>query len=293
MNQTVNKILLLDGFNLTFRAFYGMPELTRQDGFHTNALHGWLRTIWKLEDVEKPCTTAAFFDMGGSSKREQLHESYKENRSEAPDELKGQIPIIKQMTPLMGISTHESEGVEADDLIASAVEVLRGKVGEILIVSSDKDLAQLVGPGVVQLLPPPTARPSLGWRKLDAAGVEEKFGVRPDQIAEYLALIGDTSDNIPGLMGVGPKTATAWLQKFKTLQGIFDNSGRLNPKRFQGIVHESMDFLRRNLELTILETHHPLQNLGTAKVQLEELCNLLAEMEMPNSIRTARQRYAG
>jgi len=288
----VKKILLIDGFNLTFRAFFGMPELTRQDGFPTNALHGWLRTIWKLEDDENPCATAAFFDTGGSKKREKLHESYKENRSETPAELKAQIPIIKQMTALMGISTHESNGVEADDLIASAVENLREKTEEILIISADKDLTQLVGPGVGQLLPPPTARPSLGWRKLDPEGVEKKFGVRPSQIAEYLALIGDTSDNIPGLKGVGPKTASAWLKKYKNLQGIFDNSGRLNPKRFQGIVYESMEFLRKNLELTLLETDHPLENLGTANIQLEELCQLLAEMEMPNAIRAARKRFA-
>jgi DNA polymerase-1 len=287
----LKKILLLDGFNLTFRAYYGMPELTRQDGFSTNALHGWLRTIWKLEDNEQPCTIAAFFDTGGSEKREQLLEDYKGNRSETPEDLKAQIPIIKQMTTLMGISTHECTGVEADDLIASAVETVQGKVAETIIVSADKDLAQLVGPGVTQLLPPPTARPSLGWRKLNADAVEEKFGVRPNQIAEYLALVGDTSDNIPGLKGVGPKTASAWLQKYKTLQGIFDNSGRLNPKRFQGVVYESMDLLRRNLELTLLEKDHPLENLGTAAVQLEELCQLLAEMEMANSIRTARQRY--
>lgn len=287
----MKKILLLDGFNLTFRAYYGMPELTRQDGFSTNALHGWLRTIWKLEDNEQPCTIAAFFDTGGSEKREQLLEDYKGNRSETPEDLKAQIPIIKQMTTLMGISTHECTGVEADDLIASAVETVQGKVAETIIVSADKDLAQLVGPGVTQLLPPPTARPSLGWRKLNADAVEEKFGVRPNQIAEYLALVGDTSDNIPGLKGVGPKTASAWLQKYKTLQGIFDNSGRLNPKRFQGVVYESMDLLRRNLELTLLEKDHPLENLGTAAVQLEALCQLLAEMEMANSIRTARQRY--
>ena len=288
----MKKILLIDGFNLTFRAFFGMPELTRQDGFHTNALHGWLRTIWKLEDTENPCAIAAFFDTGGSEKREALLESYKDNRSETPSELRAQIPIIKQMTALMGISTHECKGVEADDLIASAVENLREKTENILIISSDKDLAQLVGPGIGQLLPPPTARPSLGWRMLDPDGVENKFGVRPEQIAEYLALIGDTSDNIPGLKGVGPKTASAWLKKYKNIQGIFDNSGRLQPKRFQGIVYESMEFLRRNLELTLLETNHPLENLGTASVQLEGLCKILAEMEMPNAIKAARKRYA-
>ena len=145
--------------------------------------------------------------------------------SEAPDELKAQIPIIKQMTSFMGISTHESAGVEADDLIASAVESLRNKVEEIFIVSSDKDLAQIVGPGVFQLLPPPTAQPKIGWRKLDVRGVQEKFGVQPEQIAEYLALIGDSSDNIPGLKESGPNCNSLAKVSSKALQGIFDNSG--------------------------------------------------------------------
>ncbi len=288
----MKKILLIDGFNLTFRAYYAVPELTRQDGFPTNALHGWLRTLWKLEDMENPCASAVFFDSGGSDKREQLLESYKKNRGEAPDELKAQIPWIKKITSCMGISTHEKKGVEADDLIAAAVEVLRDHVEDIVIVSADKDLAQMIDTGVTQLLPPPTARPSLGWRKLDTEGVIKKFGVTPAQMAEYLALVGDTSDNIPGLAGVGPKTASSWLKKFQNLQGIFDNSGRLQPKRFQGIVYNSMELLWKNLALTTLETEHTLVGLGEATPKPEELCQVLEEMEMRTATIDARRRYS-
>ncbi len=289
----MDKILLLDGFNLTFRAYYALPEMTTRGGIHTNALHGWLRTIWKLQDDEAPCHTAAFFDSGGSEKREKLLEGYKDNRGETPEPLIQQIPLIQEMTAYMGISIHMENGVEADDLIACAVNQLKGKYTEILIVSADKDLAQLVGPGVTQLLPPPTAKPSLGWRKLDPDGVVEKFGVTPSQIPEYLALVGDTADNIPGIQGVGPKTAASWLQRYKDLQGIQDNCARLNPKRFQTVIYQSRELLETYLELTTLETHHPLGPTapGQGTPDLGSLLGLLDKMEMRNSKQDAVKRY--
>lgn len=290
----MNKILLLDGFNLTFRAYYALPEFTNSKGFPTNALHGWLRTIWKLQDTEGPCKIAAFFDSGGSENREKLLESYKDNRVEAPETLKQQIPVIQEMTAHMGISVHAENGVEADDLIACAVNQVCEKYEEIVIVSADKDLAQLVRPGVSQLLPPPTARPSLGWRRLDSEGVEEKFGVTPSQIPAYLALIGDTADNIPGIPGVGPKTAANWLKRFRDLDGIQDNCARLSPKRFQSIIYQSRELLKKYLILTTLETHHALETLpGEKEPDLKELTSILEEMEMPNSIEAAQKRYPG
>ena len=289
----MNKILLLDGFNLTFRAYYALPEFTNSKGFPTNALHGWLRTIWKLQDMEGPCRMAAFFDSGGSTNREKLLDSYKENREEAPETLKQQIPVIQEMTAHMGISVHLDNGVEADDLIACAVNQLREHYDEIIIVSADKDLAQLVGPGVSQLLPAPTARPSLGWRRLDSDGVEEKFGVTPNQIPAYLALIGDSADNIPGIPGVGPKTAANWLKRFRDLEGIQDNCARLSPKRFQTIIYQSRELLEKYLELTTLETHHELKSVpGEKNSDLKQLTSILQEMEMPNSIEAAQKRYS-
>lgn len=291
----MDKILLLDGFNLTFRAYYALPEFSNSEGIPTNALHGWLRTIWKLQDDEAPCHTAAFFDSGGSDKREQLLETYKDNRGETPESLIQQIPLIQEMTRHMGISIHMTKGIEADDLIACAVEQLQGKYAEIIIVSADKDLAQLIGPGVTQFLPPPTARPSIGWRKLDADGVVEKFGVTPAQIPAYLALVGDTADNIPGIQGVGPKTAASWLQRYKDLQGIQDNCARLTPKRFQTVVYQSKELIETYLELTTLETHHSLGETapGQGSPDLPALVELLEKMEMKNSIIAAQQRYAG
>ncbi|MEM0965646.1 MAG: 5'-3' exonuclease H3TH domain-containing protein [Verrucomicrobiota bacterium] len=284
--------LLLDGYNLTFRSFYAVPELTRSDGFPTNALHGWVKTVWRLNDMYPDARIIAFFDLDGDRKREELLPDYKANRSEMPDELRKQIPEIRKVTELMGIRVVEQSGVEADDLIASAAKLIGESGGEAVIVSADKDMAQCIGGPVTQLLPPPTANPRLGWRTLDESGVQEKFGVRPDQIADYLALVGDTSDNIPGLSGVGPKTASNWLRSYGTIEAIIQNSGRLKPPRFQTKVSEERENLLRNQELTRLDRGHSV-SLEAVSPQTSELRAFLEEMEMKATASEVEKRYGG
>ena len=285
------KVLLCDGHNLAFRAFYGITDLSRSDGFPTNMIHGWLRVFWKLEDDEKPDVVRVYFDKGASQRREELLPEYKANRGESPDGFKQQLPWVKQLTVALGYSSDEREGLEADDLIAAAATRLAEQAHEILIVSADKDLAQLIGPNVRQLLPPSTANPRLGWRLLDAAGVRDKFGVSPKQILDYLALIGDTSDNIPGLTGVGPKTAVKWLSAHGSLEDVIANAGRLTPKRFCSIVYENREKLRRNLELVRLETDVEIDLSPPSPPNLQALREILTEMEMNRSREEAERRY--
>jgi len=274
------KWLLIDGFNLAFRSYYGVPELTRKDGFPTNAIHGWIRTLWRLHDDEQPDHMLVFYDLGGSDKRLALLPEYKMNRSQAPEAFSLQIAVIKELTLAMGYGQIEQEGIEADDLIAAYASQLSAKGDEALIVSADKDLAQCVEPGITQLLPPPTANPKLGWRKLDVAGVEKKFNVGPDKIPAYLALTGDSSDNIPGLPGVGPKTASKWLNQYGSLEKIIANCGRLKPTRFQMIVHQNASLIRRNLELTTLECEHCIDTLEAPVADPEKALKILKDMEM-------------
>ena len=285
------KNLLIDGHNFAFRAFYGITELSRSDGFPTNALHGWLRVCWRLEDEEKPEWVRVFFDCGGDVEREKLLPEYKGNRSDCPEGLSQQLPWIKKLVVASGYGFAERPGVEADDLIATAAKALVERGDEVVIASSDKDLAQCVGPGVTQVLPPPTANPRLGWRHLDEAGVQAKFGVRPDQVADYLALIGDVSDNIPGLPGVGPKTASKWLQAHSDLEGVIENAGRLAPKRFCSIVYEGREILRRNLNLTTLRRDLELSVDNPSSPDLEKLGEILEVMEMKKSLEEALRRY--
>ncbi|NBQ56934.1 MAG: 5'-3' exonuclease [Opitutaceae bacterium] len=287
----MSKWLLVDGFNLAYRCFFAIPELTRADGFPTNALHGWVKSIWKLADQEKPEGTLVFFDLGGAQDRLAIHPEYKAQREEMPEALAKQLPYVRSLTRALGCVGIELEGVESDDLLAAEAVALARAGHEVLIVSSDKDFAQIVDERIKILLPPPTANPKLGWQVRDAAGVREKFGVPPSQIADYLALVGDTSDNIPGINGVGPKTASKWLAEWGSLEGVIAHAADLQPERFRAAVASEVDKLRRNLKLTTLNVALPSLVLSKPTPAPEELYRLLEELEMRSALQEARQRY--
>lgn len=285
------RFLLVDGFNLAYRCFFAIPALSRADGFPTNALHGWVKSLWKLMDQERPDVTTVFFDLGGSDRHLALDATYKAQRPDMPEALEKQIPHLKPLTRLMGLKVVEQRGVESDDLLASEAVCLAKEGHDVLIVSSDKDFFQLVGERVGIMLPPPTSNPKLGWRRLDAAGVKEKFGVPPEKIAEYLALVGDTSDNIPGVPGVGPKTAAKWLADHGTLEAIIAHAGELEPERFRQPVAEAAERLRRNLRMTTLDLSLPVVPLEKLAPQPEALFQFLTEMEMKGTLADAKKRY--
>jgi DNA polymerase-1 len=286
------KWLLVDGFNLAYRCFFAVPDLTRADGFPTNAVHGWVKSLWRLADQEKPAATLVFFDLGGAQDRLVLLPEYKAQREEMPAALVKQLPCIKAVTRAMGLAGVEKAGVESDDLLASQAVHLAAHGHDVLIVSSDKDFAQIVGDHIKIMLPPPSANPKLGWRRLDAAGVMEKFGVLPAQIPDYLALVGDSSDNIPGIEGVGPKTAARWLQKFGSLEGVIGHARELQPERFQESVCALSDLVRRNLKLTTLNLALPTIAAEKPAANPEALFQQLAELEMKTTLAEAHQRYS-
>jgi DNA polymerase-1 len=286
------KWLLVDGFNLAYRCFFAVPELTRSDGFPTNAVHGWVKSLWKLADQEKPVATLVFFDLGGAQDRLALLPEYKAQREEMPEALVKQLPYIRALTRAMGLVGVEKTGVESDDLLASQAVHLAAQGHDVLIVSADKDFAQIVAERIQIMLPPPSANPKLGWRRLDTPGVVEKFGVPPAQIPDLLALVGDSSDNIPGIDGVGPKTASRWLQRFGNLEGVIAHSRELKPERFRETVYALSDLVRRNLKLTTLNLGLPTIAAERPTADSAELFRLLEELEMKNGLAEARQRYA-
>jgi DNA polymerase I len=192
----------------------------------------------------------------------------------------------------MGLVGIEQEGVESDDLLASQAVALAREGHDVLVVSSDKDFAQIVDDRIKIMLPPPSANPKLGWRMMDAAGVVEKFGVPPAQIADYLALVGDTSDNIPGVDGVGPKTAAKWLQTYGDLEGILANAGELKPDRFRESVAGYADGLRRNRKLTTLNLGLSTRGASPEPPRVQDVFALLEELEMRTCLSDARKRYA-
>jgi DNA polymerase-1 len=286
------KWMLVDGFNLAYRCFHALPELTRSDGTPTGALHGWVKSLWRLADEVKPDHSLVFFDLGESAERVALHAAYKAQRKPMPDALRAQIEPIKALTRAMGLAGIEQEGVESDDLLAAEAVALARSGHDVVIVSGDKDFAQVVSDQIKIMLPPPSANPKLGWRVMDAAGVQEKFGVPPALIADYLALVGDTADNIPGLDGVGPKTAAKWLSEHPGgLEGVLAAAPVLKPERFREAVATNADRLRLNLRLTTLQLDLPPVSPEWRTPMPEELFRLLDANEMRSTGAEARRRY--
>lgn len=288
------KYLLVDGFNMAFRAFYAVRELTRSDGFPTNALYGWVRSMWKLVDDQKPDETIVFFDLGGAQAKLALLPEYKANRGETPEDFEKQVPIIKDLTRAMGYGIYEEDGVESDDILAAYANRVCSREGDayVMIVSADKDFAQSVTDRIHILLPPPTANPRLGWRLLDPEGVESKFGVKTTQIADYLSLIGDTSDNIPGIPGVGPKTAVKWLNEYNDIEGIANNSNSLKPVRFQEILPTMNEQLALNRKIITFDPDCGPEFIPSGTVDPDSLFKILEEMEMKTHLQEAKKRYS-
>ncbi len=281
--------LLIDGYNLGFRCFYAMPDLTRADGFPTGALHAFFNSLIKLSNANAPHTTAVFFDKGGSQRHLKIHPEYKANRSEAPDKFKSQIPSMKYLCEIFGFNPTEQEGIEADDLLASVAIKIKNTDGLAIIASADKDFAQLVCPNIKQALPPNGKVKE--WTVLDTIGVKTKFGVAPSQIADYLSLIGDSADNINGVNGVGPKTAAKWLKDFGDLETIIKRYDWLKPEKFRPIVKENEALLRRNLELIKLDTSLDVKIPQKKIPNFDDIITFLEEMEMKKSLTTLR-KYA-
>jgi len=287
----MGKWLVVDGNNLVFRSFFAIPHLSRADGFPTNAIHGWVRSLWRLADEEKPDEILVVFDLGDDPKKLALLPGYKGDRAKMPEELRQQIPMIKEITRRLGSDLVEILEVEADDIIGSYAVSLAMEGHEVLIVSSDKDFAQCVGGNVWMIVPPPTASGKIGWRRLDATGVKEKFGVTPEQIPDYLALVGDTIDGIPGVAGVGPKTAAKWLEEFGSLEGVLNHVEELRPERFREKVEADREKLKRNLCLTKLNCQVELPPFQKYPLDRDGVFTLLEELEMRTHLKEARRRY--
>ena len=226
------KLWLVDGSSYLYRAFFALPPLTSSKGEPTGALLGVLNMLNKLLKEESPELIAVVLDAPGRTFRDDLFEAYKAHRPPMPDDLRAQIAPLVEAIPALGLPLLRIEGVEADDVIGTLAAQAENEGLEIVISTGDKDMAQLVNDRV-------TLVNTMFDTRLDRAGVKAKFDVMPEQIVDYLALVGDASDNIPGVPKVGPKTAAKWLNEFGSVEGIVENA-----KDIAGKVGDS---LRENL----------------------------------------------
>ena len=284
MNTPAKKIFLIDGSSYLYRAFHAMPPLTTSTGLPTGAVKGVTNMLRNLRKENPDSYYLSIFDAKGKNFRHDIYKDYKANRPPMPEDLREQLSPLKEICNAMGMPVIEIPKVEADDVIAT-LAVMGSQQGMPMVISSlDKDLMQLVEDPLVKMMN------TMNNQIYDVAGVEEKFGVHPTQIVDYLAIVGDTSDNIPGVPKVGPKTAVKWLSEFKNLQGIIDNADSLTGVVGQNF-RDSIQDLDRNVELVTLkkdvDLKVSLEDLLKTEENQEELNKLFASLEFKTWIKSS------
>jgi len=270
----MKKLVLIDGSSYIYRAFYALPPLTSPKGEPTGATYGFIRMISKLMSDLNPEYIAVAFDHPGKTFRHEEFKEYKATRKETPDELKVQMPRIKQILKLWGIPILEIPGYEADDIIATLAKRASEKDFEVIVVTPDKDMLQLVNDRVKVLNP-------VNDILFDREEVKKKYGVYPEQFVDYLSMIGDPVDNITGVHGVGPKTAQKLLEKFGSVENIYKSLDELKDK-LKVAFEEAKERIELNKSLIELKKDIKLniepENLKKEKADLIKLKELFKEL---------------
>ena len=244
------RLLLIDGSGYIFRAFHALPMMTRNDGTPVNAVYGFTSMLMKLVDDMQPDHVAVVFDTSRQTFRSDIYPDYKANRSAPPEELIPQFALVREATTALSLPMMEASGFEADDLIATYAAMAEAANMETIIVSSDKDLMQLVRGDVTMLDP-------MKQRRIGAAEVEEKFGVTPDKVVDVQALAGDSTDNVPGVPGIGVKTAAELINIYGDLDSLLERAGEIKqPKRRENLI-EFAEQARISRQLVLLREDAP------------------------------------
>lgn len=247
------KICLVDGSGYIFRAFYALPPMTSPNGTPVNAVYGFTNMFFKLTNSIECDYNLVLFDAKRKNFRNDIFPDYKANRSETPEDLIPQFPIIRQAVSALNINHLEMEGYEADDLIATYAKIAKEKGLEVIIVSADKDLMQLIGPGIKYYDPMKDV-----FR--EEKDVVDKFGVGPNRVVDVQALMGDSSDNIPGVPGIGPKTASELINKYGSLENLLSNLDDIKQEKRRQTLKDNIENARISYQLASLKTDVPVNN---------------------------------
>jgi len=268
------RLLLVDGHAYAYRAFHAIRHLSSPSGAPTNAIYGFIKMLGKMRAQLNPTHLGIVWDGGLCSERMAEHPEYKSNRPAMPGDLEVQIPAITSYLEASGISSLCRVGVEADDWIADLAMAFASQL-PVVIASSDKDFMQLVTTNIGLLNPNDKSE-----RIWTAEEVKAKTGVEPSQIVDWLCLLGDSVDNIPGVPGVGPKTAAELLQRFGSVEGIYSRLGEVKSERLRASLETSADLVQRNKRLVLLKRNQesaPLDDFSVRAAQGDRLCELYAQ----------------
>lgn len=225
----MSKIVLIDGHSILHRAFYGVPDLSNAEGLHTNAVYGFLNIMFKILDEEKPEYLTVAFDVHAPTFRHEIYKEYKGTRKPMPEELREQVPVMKEVLKAMGIKTVEKPGLEADDILGTLATRAEKEGMEVSLISGDRDLLQIAS-SHIKIRIPKTKGGKTEIEDYYASDVENRYQVNPKQFIDLKALMGDTADNIPGVPKVGEKTATELMVRFGSLDGIYEHIEEVTKK---------------------------------------------------------------
>ncbi|HUO58115.1 MAG TPA: DNA polymerase I [bacterium] len=279
------RLFLLDGAAVAYRSYYAFiknPRLTTK-GLNTSAVFGFLTTLLMILEKQKPDYFAVVFDSKEPTFRHKMYKEYKANREEMPDDLAKSFPYIEKMIKALSIPILVKPGYEADDIIGTMVERAKKEKVDSVIVSGDKDFMQLIGPAVKMFKP----KWPDDWSMADEKDVMEKFGVKPEQVIDVLALMGDTSDNVPGVPGIGEKTATTLIQEYGSFENLFKNVEKIQKPKLKEALQKNRPLADLSKELVTIHCEVPIKekakDLVCEKPDLKNLRELFKELEFTRS----------
>ncbi|MGH7888977.1 MAG: 5'-3' exonuclease, partial [Thermodesulfobacteriota bacterium] len=268
-------LYLIDGSSYIFRAYHAIRNLSTSKGFPTNAIYGFNSMIFKFLKDYKPKYLGIVFDSKGKTFRDEIYPHYKANRAEAPEELSLQIPKIFRIVDALGISQVQLEGYEADDIMGTIAKEMERQGMQVVLVTGDKDFCQLVSEKVTLL-------DTMRNKKTGIKAVLEKFGVPPERVTDVLSLSGDSIDNIPGVRGIGEKTASELIKKFGSLEKLLDSINEI-PQRQRELIEGNKENAVLSKELVTIKTDVPvkitLANLEYGGFDVNKLGEIFEELE--------------
>ena len=279
------KILLIDGHSILNRAFYGIPDLTNSEGRHTGAVYGFLNILFRILDEEKPDYLTVAFDVHEPTFRHKIYSQYKGTRKPMPSELREQVPLIQELLTAMGIKIVSKGGYEADDLLGTLAKKSEQKGMDVTILSGDRDLLQLATEKVMIRLPK-TSKGKTTIEDFHGEQVLEKYQVTPTQIIELKALMGDSADNIPGIPGVGEKTATKLIVQYGSIENAHDHLEGIKPNKAKESLRDHYDLAQLSKTLATINTDSPLeydyQEARLGNLYTQEAFQLCKRLEFKN-----------
>ena len=280
-----SKIVLIDGHSILNRAFYGLPDLTNAEGLHTNAIYGFLTIMFKLLEEEKPEYLTVAFDVHAPTFRHKMYAEYKGTRKPMSDELRQQVPVIKEVLHAMGVKTIECAGLEADDLIGTLSNRCENEGMEVTVISGDRDLLQLATEHV-KIRIPKTKQGKTEIEDYYAKDVEERYQVTPKEFIDLKALMGDTADNIPGVPSIGEKTATKIITQYHSIEEAHEHVDELKPPRASKALSEHWDLAVLSKELATINVKadfpYELSEAKLGNLYTEEAYIFFQKLEFKN-----------